>query len=104
MALAPKTTFTLAEAAALLSCHPETLRRAIREGELQAAKLGRGYRISRLDLEAFWSASGGGELFAKSDESETAARDEHPAAGRKKKKPDATPVQLSLLPGAGRKG
>ena len=37
MGTAPKTTFTLAEAAALLSCHPETLRRAVRDGELRAA-------------------------------------------------------------------
>lgn len=58
-----KTTFTLAEAADLLSCHRETLRRAILSGDLQAAKLGRGYRISRWDLEAFWKAGGGGDLF-----------------------------------------
>lgn len=58
-----KTTFTLAEAAELLSCHKETLRRAIRKGALRAARLGRGFRISRYDLEAYWTASGGGELF-----------------------------------------
>ena len=58
-----KTTFTLAEAAKLLSCHRETLRRALRNGELRAAKLGRGFRISRVDLERFWVASGGGDLF-----------------------------------------
>ncbi|MDL2207700.1 helix-turn-helix domain-containing protein [Desulfovibrio sp. OttesenSCG-928-M16] len=58
-----KTTFTLAEAADLLSCHRETLRRAILNGDLRAAKLGRGYRISRRDLEAFWKAGGGGDLF-----------------------------------------
>lgn len=63
-----KTTFTLAEAAKLLSCHPETLRRAIRKGELQAAKLGRGFRISRTDLQAFWTANGGGELFGRESE------------------------------------
>lgn len=59
-----KTTFTLAEAASLLSCHKETLRRAIQAGELRAAKLGREYRISRADLQAFWTAQGGGELFS----------------------------------------
>ncbi|MDR2801435.1 MAG: helix-turn-helix domain-containing protein [Desulfovibrio sp.] len=58
-----KTTFTLAEAAKLLSCHRETLRNAIRRGRLKAAKLGRQFRISRLELETFWIASGGGELF-----------------------------------------
>lgn len=60
-----KTTFTLSEAAEVLSCHRETLRRAIRNGELQAAKLGRGFRISRSDLEAFWTACGGGDLFGR---------------------------------------
>lgn len=59
-----KTTFTLAEAATVLSCHKETLRRAIAAGELQAARLGREYRISRADLQAFWTAQGGGELFS----------------------------------------
>ncbi len=63
-----KTTYTLAEAAELLRCHRETLRRAIRDGELRAAKLGRGFRISRFDLEAFWTASGGGDLFGKEPE------------------------------------
>ncbi|MDR2488514.1 MAG: helix-turn-helix domain-containing protein [Desulfovibrio sp.] len=62
-ALSGKTTFTLAQAAELLNCHRETLRRAIRNGELRAAKLGREFRISRFDLEAFWISSGGGELF-----------------------------------------
>jgi len=59
-----KTTFTLAEAAQLLSCHKETLRRSIQAGELQAARLGREYRISRRDLQRFWTAQGGGELFS----------------------------------------
>lgn len=78
-----KTTFTLAEAAELLSCHKETLRRAIRNGELQAAKLGRGYRISRLDLEAFWTASGGGDLFSPG---EAGTQAQSPATPKNKQK------------------
>ena len=62
-----KTTFTLAEAAALLSCHAETLRRAIKNGTLRAARLGREYRISRTDLQAFWTARGGSELFGQGE-------------------------------------
>ena len=58
-----KTTYTLAEAANLLHCHKETLRRAILEGSLQAARLGKGYRISRAELQKFWINMGGGELF-----------------------------------------
>lgn len=75
-----KTTFTLAEAAELLSCHRETLRRAIRNGALRAAKLGRGFRISRSDLESFWAASGGGDLFGK-DVPEGEAAGEAAASG-----------------------
>lgn len=60
-----KTTYTLIEAAELLSCHKETLRRAIVDGQLQAAKLGRGWRISRIDMEVFWTSKGGGELFSR---------------------------------------
>ena len=58
-----KTTYTLGEAAELLSCHKETLRRAIKSGNLHAAKLGNEYRISRTDLEEFYAARGGGALF-----------------------------------------
>ncbi|MEG2172866.1 MAG: helix-turn-helix domain-containing protein [Desulfovibrionaceae bacterium] len=58
-----KTTFTLSEAADILSCHAETLRRSIKDGVLRAARLGREYRISRSDLQAFWTERGGGELF-----------------------------------------
>jgi len=62
-----KTTFTLAEAALLLSCHAETLRRAIKNGTLYAARLGREYRISRTDLQAFWTERGGAELFGSEE-------------------------------------
>lgn len=90
-----KTTFTLGEASLLLSCHKETLRRAIMEGRLQAAKLGRGYRISRMDLQAFWTAMGGGELF---DRDEIAAEEifveNNPPAPKKNKAP--VPEQLKL--------
>ena len=62
-----KTTFTLAEAAALLSCHAETLRRAIKNGTLPAARLSREYRISRTDLQAFWTTRGGTDLFGNGE-------------------------------------
>jgi excisionase family DNA binding protein len=68
-----KTTFTLLEAAELLSCHRETLRRAIRTGELQAAKLGREFRISRPDLQSFWTACGGGDLFGSEEKADSGA-------------------------------
>ncbi len=76
-----KTTYTLGEAAELLSCHKETLRRAILDGNLRAARLGRGYRISRIDLEAFWSACGGGELFPREEIKAAEVAAEHPVNG-----------------------
>ncbi len=65
----------------MLTCHKETLRRAIRAGELQAARLGREYRISRADLQAFWTAQGGGDLFTP-DQSQSGH--EQPGALREK--------------------
>lgn len=56
--------FTIKQAAELLQLHEETLRRAIRAGNLKAAAVGsREYRISRLDLEAWYQSLGGGKLF-----------------------------------------
>ena len=92
-----KTTFTLAEAAALLSCHTETLRRAIRDGALRAARLGRGYRISRVDLEAFWTASGGGELFAAQGVEARDGAAQETAKGKKRIRQKGM-NQLPLLP------
>lgn len=89
-----KTTFTLAEAASLLSCHKETLRRAIKDGTLRAARLGRGYRISRSDLEAFWTAQGGGALFGDGESPLDASPVKQPAAS-KGGKPEG-PRQLPL--------
>lgn len=93
-----KTTFTLAEAADLLRCHKETLRRAILDGSLQAAKLGRSYRISRLDLQTFWTERGGGELFDKNElllNREEIAQ-ERKKTGVKSRKNSDGPHQLTL--------
>ena len=55
--------FSIDEAAALIRCHPQTLRRAIRAGALKAARIGRNYVIGRPDLAAFYASKGGGQLF-----------------------------------------
>ena len=55
--------FSIPQVAALLKVHPETVRLAIRRGQLKAAKVGRAFRIARPDLEAYYKARGGGELF-----------------------------------------
>lgn len=50
---------TVAEAAALLKLHPETIRRAIRTGELPATKFGyRTVRINRSDLDKWVKSKG----------------------------------------------
>ncbi|WP_460032492.1 helix-turn-helix domain-containing protein [Megalodesulfovibrio paquesii] len=91
---AARTTFTLLEAAALLQVHPETLRRAIKADELLAAKIGKEYRISKTDLEAYWTAKGGGALFDDSPRPQGLLS----RPGRKKKQPRRGPEQLTLLP------
>ena len=59
--------YTVVEAAAILRVHPETVRRAIRAGQLRAwSPPGEGrtrhLRISRPDLLAYWKAGGGDDL------------------------------------------
>lgn len=44
---------TVEEAAERLKLHPKTVLRFIREGRLKATRVGRAYRISRADLDAF---------------------------------------------------
>ncbi len=82
----------------MLRCHKETLRRAILDGTLQAARLGRGYRISRIDLQRFWTERGGGELFDRFEPATDAeeASKKADSTARKKGKKDAGPHQLTL--------
>lgn len=62
--------YTLHEVAELLKVHVETIRRAVRAGELKAAAPGVGHgkgadqRVSRIELARWWRARGGGDLFA----------------------------------------
>src|SRR6266581_749162 len=49
----PDQQLTVEEVAEELRVHPETVRQWIREGELDAFDTGRGYRISRADLDDF---------------------------------------------------
>jgi excisionase family DNA binding protein len=48
--------FSINTAAARLDCHPETLRRIIRRGELAAVKVGRTWRVRESDLVAYLNA------------------------------------------------
>jgi excisionase family DNA binding protein len=63
--------YTLHEVAELLKMHVETIRRAVRAGELKAAAPGVGQRgkgadlrVSRIELARWWRSRGGGDLFA----------------------------------------
>lgn len=62
--------YTLHEVADFLKVHVETVRRAVRAGELKAAAPGAGrgrggdLRVSRIELARWWRAKGGGDLFA----------------------------------------
>jgi excisionase family DNA binding protein len=58
-----KDVYTVNEAAELLGLHHNTVRKWCREGEIKAMVIGREYRISRIELERYWKARGGGELF-----------------------------------------
>lgn len=49
----PEKQLIVEEVAEELRVHPETVRQWIREGELDAFDTGRGYRISRKDLDDF---------------------------------------------------
>lgn len=56
--------YTITEAARLLRVNPVTIRKAIQSGKLKAAQIGsKDWRISRFDLQAWFSSIGGGELF-----------------------------------------
>ena len=56
--------YSLEQVGVILGVHPETVRRAIRAGELAAFKMHLHYRVSRLELAKWWRSRGGGELFA----------------------------------------
>lgn len=56
-------TYSLAEVAALAGIGVETVRRAIRAGDLAALHLPRNYRVSRVELARWWASRGGGQLF-----------------------------------------
>ena len=49
----PKDLFSVEQVAALLSLHVRTVRNYVRDGQLKAVRIGKQYRISRADLEAF---------------------------------------------------
>lgn len=45
--------FTIEQVSDLLQLHPQTVRDYVRQGKIKAFKLGKGYRISKKDLDIF---------------------------------------------------
>ena len=58
-----KETYSIKEVAEILSVHTDTVRKRIRDGSLKSIKLGKDYRISRIELQRFYELQGGGKLF-----------------------------------------
>jgi excisionase family DNA binding protein len=56
-------TFTVQEVADLLNYSDTHIRRLLRKGDLAGVQTGRGWRISRADLEEWWTEQGGNQLF-----------------------------------------
>ena len=65
----PEKYYTVEEIAQLLSIHPKTIQRYIREGKLRANKVGKGWRVTGHDLS----------VFAESANAEAARQDEDTA-------------------------
>lgn len=60
--------FTVEEAAKILRCNQQAIRNAIKRGDLKAAKVGKGYRITEAALEDWFKALGGDQLFREGRE------------------------------------
>lgn len=58
---------TVEEVAEILSYAPVTIRRKLRSGELPGVKLDKEWRISRPDLQQWWSEQGGDQLFGEEE-------------------------------------
>ena len=63
-----KLAYSVEEVAKLLGYSDDHIRRAIKDGKLKAMGSGRGYRISRPDIEAYYQSQGGGKLFDSNGE------------------------------------
>ena len=55
--------YTPTEMAELLGTHRETILRAIRKGEIQAAKIGKQYKITKAEVDRYFQSKGGSPLF-----------------------------------------
>ena len=59
--------YSVPDAAELLGMSPQTLRKAIKNGKVKAAMVGRVQKLSSAELAKYWKDIGGGDLFIKGD-------------------------------------
>lgn len=59
--------YTVAEVAAMVSAHPRTIQKAVRQKKLHAYKVGRDYRISEDDIVEWLKK---GQNYSKENDSE----------------------------------
>ena len=85
--------YSAEQVAEMLNLHVKTVRRYVRDGRLKAKRIGKEYRITRADLEAF-----AGEVRPAEKE---VPRTRHGVAERAKRRRRLPARGLDLLPGAG---
>lgn len=71
----PKLFYTVKELAEILQVHKNQIRNWIKDGRLRAGKIGRSYRISAADLEAYYQSIGGGSLYRDTPAEKTEAKE-----------------------------
>jgi len=62
-----ETYYSVEQISQMLSIHPKTVQRYIREGKLRAAKIGKSWRVSGHDLSVFTEGTAPSPAFKKSD-------------------------------------
>ena len=63
----PAKTLTSKELGEKVDRTRETINKWIRNGSIKAVRIGREYRISKADANAWWRSRGGGVLFPEAD-------------------------------------
>lgn len=63
--------YTVEQVAEMLKMHPKTIQRYIREGKLNAVKIGKGWRVSGHDLSVFMESEDGRIAFSAQSGEET---------------------------------
>jgi excisionase family DNA binding protein len=65
-------TLTVQDVAEIVDRAPNSVRKWIRNGSINAVRVGREYRMSKADLNTWWRSRGGGVLFPSAGDGEAA--------------------------------